>query len=146
MKGDAVSLFHPGRFWSHSGRPLEFKIEANCLTESDLDLFAKLIATRLWSRERPVISRVIGVPKGQPGGRDNGGLLAQYVRRHMTVYEELRGWTLIVDDVLTTGASMEIVRESLGDPPPACLGAVIFARGPCPHWIRPVFTLNEACW
>lgn len=141
-----MSLFHPGRFWSHSGHPLEFKIECDCLTEGDLDLFGSIIAARLWTNQRAVIHRVVGVPKGQPGGRDNGSLLAQYVRRHLDLCENTSGWTLIVDDVLTTGASMEATRESLGDPLPTCLGAVIFARGPCPTWVRPVFTLNEACW
>lgn len=138
-----MSLFHPGQFRSHSGHPLEFKIQCDCLTESDLDLFAKLIATKLYKDWE--FNRVVGVPKGQPGGRDNGDLLAQYVRRHVKLVEPLTfTQTLIVDDVLTTGKSMEAARfQNVGA---SCVGAVIFARGPCPDWVKPLFTLNKACW
>ena len=141
-----MSLFHPGEFWSHSGIRLPFKLECDCLTERDLDLFAELIATRLYPPNQHSFCRVVGVPKGQPGGRDNGGVLAQYVRHHVNLVEDTgEAWTLIVDDVLTTGQSMNSTRffqfyNRL------CVGAVIFARGPCPEWVRPLFTLNELAW
>lgn len=143
-----MSLFTPGEFWSHSGVKLTFKVECDCLTERDLDLFAELIVTRLYPPDRHTFRRVVGVPKTQPGGRDNGGVLAQYVRRHLKLTEADNSRVLIVDDVLTTGASMYEQRVLLGDHATvvSCLGAVIFARGPCPEWVRPLFTLNELVW
>jgi len=48
------------------------------------------------------------------------------------------GPLLIVDDVLTTGASMEATRREF--PNHDCVGVVIFARGPTPAWVRSVFT------
>jgi hypothetical protein len=136
-----VSLFQPGEFWSHSGVKLPFKIECDQLTEQDLDLFATLIATRL--HRGFSFRQVVGVPRAQPGGRDNGGVLAQYVKRHLRLVDSSAAPTLVVDDVLTTGTSMEAERTFQRMP---CLGAVIWARGPCPEWVRPLFTLNEACW
>ncbi len=139
-----TSLFVPGDFWSHSGRRLPFKVECDVLTERDLDLFGELIATRLYAGWE--FGHVVGVPKGQPGGRDNGGVLAQYVKRHLTLHDadQLIRPVLIVDDVLTTGKSMEETRARKADR--ECIGAVIFARGPCPAWVKPLFTLNEKCW
>lgn len=141
-----MSLFVPGDFWSHSGVRLSFKIESDVVTERELDLFGELIATRLYPPDHYSFCRVVGVPKTQPGGRDNGGVLAQYVRRHLTLVEDVGdALTLVVDDVLTTGKSMNDVRFYQFDNR-NCLGAVIFARGPCPEWVRPLFTLNELCW
>ena len=45
---------------------------------------------------------------------------------------------LIVDDVLTTGESMEKQRASRKD----TIGAVIFARGVCPAWVKPLFSME----
>ena len=42
---------------------------------------------------------------------------------------------LIVDDVFTTGASMEALHT------PGDIGAVVFARGLCPSWITPLFQM-----
>jgi hypothetical protein len=55
---------------------------------------------------------------------------------------DARVWPhLIVDDVLTTGASMEAARAKLW-PGSLPLGVVIFARGPCPDWVWPIFRLD----
>lgn len=48
---------------------------------------------------------------------------------------------LIVDDVLTTGASMEKQRH--GRP---ALGVVMFARGPVPDWVTPMFSIYPGLW
>ncbi|KKL20362.1 hypothetical protein LCGC14_2456230, partial [marine sediment metagenome] len=45
---------------------------------------------------------------------------------------------LIVDDVLTTGASMEKQRAGRTN----TIGAVIFARGDCPAWVKPLFAME----
>jgi hypothetical protein len=47
---------------------------------------------------------------------------------------------LIVDDVLTTGTSMEEARKQLGWDD--ATGIVIFARGRCPDWILPIFDMH----
>lgn len=44
---------------------------------------------------------------------------------------------LIVEDVLTTGASMERARAGRD-----AIGVCVFARGPCPPWVRPIFQMN----
>ena len=51
----------------------------------------------------------------------------------------LCGDMLIVDDVLTTGASMEHERARCSG---RTIGVVLFARGPCPEWIHPVFRMD----
>lgn len=57
---------------------------------------------------------------------------------------------LLVDDVLTTGGSLEALRASyLVQPKPGYArdqiqGAVMFARGECPTWIKPVFQFRGA--
>jgi adenine/guanine phosphoribosyltransferase-like PRPP-binding protein len=48
---------------------------------------------------------------------------------------------LIVDDVWTTGGSMEEHRAGRD-----AIGAVLFARGPVADWVTPLFTLNELAW
>lgn len=82
-------------------------------------------------------SSVAGVPKG-------GLRLASA----LTLYILMGGPRLIVDDVLTTGASMEKMREQwlAEHPETKVIGAAIFARGPCPHWIKPLFQLSEELW
>ena len=53
-------------------------------------------------------------------------------------YKTDEGVDLIVDDVLSTGASMEEARKQFLDP----IGVVIFARGQCPDWVYPVFEMH----
>ena len=118
-----LNLFQTGKFKLHSGKTSNFKINCDALTDDDLETFAQLISNNLdWNI-------VIGVPTG---GKALANKLVQYNNpKSINV--------LIVDDVLTTGASMEqyqfidFVR----------IGVVIFARGPCPDWIAPIFQMWE---
>ena len=52
---------------------------------------------------------------------------------------------LIVDDVLTTGGSMEKVKQEILSQPhndeTTVKGCVVFARGECPDWIQSVFKM-----
>jgi orotate phosphoribosyltransferase len=109
------------RFVSHSGRQLDFKIECDALTDEEIATFAAIIAARQG------FSEVVGVPRG-------GIRLADALRSHCT-----EGPLLVVDDVLTTGWSMEEYRAGGHD----VIGAVMFARGPCPDWVLPVFQMTE---
>ncbi len=120
----AKSLFMLEPFTSHSGVRLDWKIDCDALTEAELECIAFIIHNQ-FSR----IKWVVGIPQG--GVRLANVLRSKYVCRHS------KGITLIVDDVLTTGASMEKAREAH----PGASGAVIFARGPCPDWIQPVFQM-----
>lgn len=119
-------LFVGGEFIAHSGGKLPFKIDCDALSDGDLETLAAEAAQVL-----PRFSVAHGVPRG--GMRFSGALLRY---RTASPFDPV----LIVDDVLTTGASMERARAGLG---PNTIGVVIFARGPCPDWVTPLFTYRE---
>ncbi len=123
-----MSLFSTGLFTSHSGRLLGWRINAEALTYADVKTLAAAAARIL-----PPFSFVHGIPKG-------GLPMAEQMVGHHTAYTRR---LLIVDDVLTTGASMEEVRSRFSQSWPEVIGLVIFARGPCPDWVTPIFTLND---
>lgn len=117
-----MTLFQAGMFDSHSGVKLSWKIECDALTDDDLATLACVAAKQL-----EPFCLVIGIKRG---GARLACALDRYVRRDATK-------VLIVDDVLTTGSSMEKAREEIGDD--RSIGLVIFARGVCPDWIKPIF-------
>ena len=113
-------MINYGKFTAHSGNELTFKLECDDLTDADIDGLAQLISDKI------PFGEVIGVPTG-------GIRLATALFKYRTDSEI----TLVVDDVLTTGKSMnEYWCEN-------SVGIVLFARGDCPEWITPVFTLNK---
>jgi len=114
-----MNLIVAEEFISHAGRLLDFKIECDALSDADIAALASVIARRI------KFGAVYGVPRG-------GLRLANALEPYAT-----SGPRLIVDDVLTTGKSMVEVRNSTND-----RGVVIFARGPCPDWITPIFSLE----
>jgi hypothetical protein len=111
-----------GEFRSRSGMMLPWKLDADDLSDRDIEGIALII------RRHARYCRVIGVPRG--GLRLAAALLP---------WETSDDATLIVDDVLTTGASMEEARAKIEGP---SVGVVIFARGPCPDWVHPIFTVS----
>lgn len=113
------ALFFSGLVQLHSGEASDWKIDCDALTDADWANVAWLIAHRI------KFGDVVGVPRG-------GLALADALRPYCT-----SGPRLVVDDVLTTGRSMEEFRKS-GD-----VGVVLFARGACPEWILPLFTASE---
>lgn len=115
-------LFQEGVFRLHSGTESDFKIDCDALADIEIAVLAKQLSKRV-----PSFGRVIGVPTG-------GLRLAEAMRRYVT-----EGPLLIVDDVLTTGRSMDEMRE--GDR--LAIGAVLFARGKCPEWVTPLFQMHE---
>ena len=122
-----MSLFQRGEYRLHSGERSWWKIDCDNLTGEDFHTLAAIVAS-WWPQG---FGRVVGVPRG-------GLCLAAALDRYVTP-----GWNkpvLIVDDVLTTGKSMEEMRERVSPMP--CYGAVIFARGQCPAWVRPVFQMQ----
>lgn len=123
-----MNLFTPGPFTSHSGLTLPFKIDCDALTDADLDTLA------LHYARRQQYGEVHGVPSG---GLRFAHALHQY--RH-----PMSSFILIVDDVLTTGASITELRDEwLEQYHWKIIGLVIFARGPCPAWVTPLFRMGE---
>ena len=119
-----ANLFQQGDFTLHSGERSALKIECDALTTADWDTLAAMVA------ERFTFWRVIGIP--------NGGTNFARALHHYDSYRRLGAPTLLVDDVLTTGESMESMRRTLqGD----VIGVVAFARRDCPDWIHPIFRM-----
>lgn len=114
------NLFVWGEFQAHSGETLEWKIDCDALTYADMETLAVLITRRVGA-----FSRVEGVPRG--------GLLLADILSHYTMPD---GPLLIVDDVCTTGKSMEAHRAGRD-----AVGYVIFSRGGLPGWAQAIFTL-----
>jgi hypothetical protein len=114
------------QFTLHSGAPADFKIECDALTDEEIRTFAWIIARRF------KFCGVTGVPRG-------GLRIAAALEKYCVSIGVWSDW-LIVDDVLTTGASMEKARP-LPHPLRKTIGVVLFARGPCPEWVHPVFQL-----
>lgn len=123
-------MFEKGKFTLHSGGRTWFKIDCDSLTVEDLETLALLVA------EDPRIGtfyRVEGVPSG---GLRFAMILDKYA---LSQYANVRNpKILIVDDVLTTGNSMEEQRAGREN----VQGVVIFARGNCPDWIVPIFQMD----
>lgn len=118
----------------NSGRRSTFKIEGDAITDGEWSAAADLLALVL-----PPYDEVHGIPRG-------GIALAERLYEHG---REGTGAVLVVDDVFTTGGSMERKRAELigsGRDPERIGGAVMFARGPCPRWVTPLFTLDERLW
>lgn len=116
------NLFEKKIFTLHSGSIGYFKIECDALTDDDIDTLAYIISRKFEFNE------VIGIPRG-------GIRIAKALEK----YKSEKGYCLIVDDVLTTGNSMEEAKKQCGRE--NILGIVLFGRGECPDWIIPVFKL-----
>ena len=119
-----ASLFNYGDFALHSGARSDFKIDCDHLTDDDLAVLAVLAANRFeWSY-------ALGIGTG--GSRFACALAAYNTK-------DERNPRMIVDDVLTTGASMEAKRARIEG---ECFGLVIFARSRPAQWIYPMFQLG----
>ena len=110
-----------GWFRSHSGLQLPWKIELDGWP----DFVWQNVAQIVYGSHR--FSEVVGVP--------TGGLKLAHALEPLC---EPGYGRLIVDDVLTTGASMEALREDSTE-----VGVVVYARGPYPSWVKPIFTVSE---
>lgn len=121
------NLFRLGDFRLHSGTFSTWKIDCDALTDDDIeclaDLGRKLVGT---------FGQAFGIPEG-------GNRLAKAMERWADPWSPR---ILIVDDVLTTGLSMENARQMLPPHAGEAVGLVIFARGPCAPWVKAIFTVN----
>ena len=123
---DRKNLFEKKTFTMHSGDVGRWKIECDALTDKDIDTLAFIIASQVTFR------RVIGVA--------TGGLR---IAKSLEKYKSENGWCLIVDDVLTTGNSMEEVRNKYVEDVDNIMGVVLFARSQCPSWVIPLFQMSK---
>jgi len=125
-----LTLFQRADFTSHSGVALSWKIDCDALTDDDIEALAHMAGDRIGQYHR-----VIGVPRG--------GLRLAAAMERLPNLNPADNRVLIVDDVLTTGRSMNEARMALGEEGMwwRAVGLVIFARGPCPVWVRPLFQM-----
>lgn len=114
-----MSLFIQGGFRLHSGAFSAWKIECDNLTDEDIETIALMLSEAL-----PRFGSVEGIPRG-------GLRIAEALEPYVTT-----GLPLVVDDVLTTGRSMEEQRAGR-----EVLGAVIFQRGRGLSWVTPLFAM-----
>jgi hypoxanthine phosphoribosyltransferase len=124
-------MFDKKDFVSHSDTYLTWKVECDALTETDIQTLAWII-----SQDRKFNS-VIGVLRG-------GVKLAEALTPYCDSASDI---ILIVDDVLTTGGSMEEVRIKAQEQYVGFdfRGIVIFCRNieKCPSWVEPIFILSK---
>jgi orotate phosphoribosyltransferase len=117
-----VNLFNIGSFNLHSGLSSDFKIDCDALTDDDIDAVAIQLVRRL-----PAFRTVEGIPQG-------GIRLAEAMYKYASLTSDQ---ILVVDDVFTTGRSMETQRDYRTN----VIGAVLFARNETPAWITSLFRM-----
>jgi len=119
-----MPLFERKKFTTYAGRLAGWKIECDALTDEDWKTLAYMIS------EYQNFRGVYGVPTG-------GTPLA---KAHV-IPENSKLPFLIVDDVLTTGKSMEEARALIDED--NVIGWVVFSRGITPEWINALFQIKE---
>lgn len=129
------SLFVQKEWKMHSGGKSEYKIECDALTHTSLMTLGKLAIDLV---NHPIRS-VYGVPTG-------GEAFAEAIKEQVELVDA--GIDLIVDDVLTTGNSMNEARKQadiLGFE--EVRGIVIFSRTTMvPTWVLPIFQQTTRQW
>lgn len=122
-------LFKSIDFKSHSGLDLSWKIEMDVLSDSEWFTIKKMIIELT-----PPFKEAVGIPTG-------GSKLGDLLNEHGTGKED--DPICIVDDVLTTGESMEyfLTQYQRNRRPFTAIGWVVFARGQCPGWVTSLFQM-----
>lgn len=132
MSDAPSNLIQLGKFELNSGLESDFKLVCDRFIEENLDGVVALL-----KKIAGPFGGVYGVPRG--GSRLEEALLPHLAR-------SVSRTCLIVDDVLTTGGSMRRAREKIAGSWDIILGTVVFARGPCPTWVKPIFQLPPDLW
>ena len=123
-----IDLFQKVDFKSHAGLDLHWKIEMDALSHSEWECIAQMIMELT-----PTFKEAIGIPRG-------GTILGKLLNQHGTGKREHP--ICIVDDVLTTGGSMnEFKRKRQWRNPADYIGWVVFARAKCPDWVTALFQM-----
>lgn len=122
-----MNLFQTGDFTLASGAKSTWKIECDALSPEDWDGLAAMMVDVL-----PLLfGSVYGVPRG---GMPLAAALQPYASDHS-------GTILVVDDVWTTGGSMERYIAQQGTVRGPIQRAVVFARRPPPPIVSALFTM-----
>jgi len=122
-----MNIFQQGDFKSHAGLDLSWKIECDGISNKEWQCIAEIIM----DLEKRPFQAAIGIPRG-------GLIHGTYLNQHST--QNIKDPYLIVDDVLTTGGSMETFREeSFSDK--NSFGWVVFARSIPPSWCKALFQM-----
>ena len=122
-----MSIFQEVDFKSHSGLDLSWKIECDGVSKKEW----KCLSEMIMDYEKRPFQSAIGIPRG-------GVMLGSYLNQHSTQNPD--DPYLIVDDVLTTGGSMEDFRKEHFSKKNV-IGWVVFARGFPPQWCRALFQM-----
>ena len=127
--GRHTHLFVEEDFTGHSGGQLHWKIEMDALDDAEW----KCIARMIMEYETRPFQAAIGIPRG-------GLALSSYLNEYSTQNPE--DPYLIVDDVLTTGGSMdEFKEEHFKDK--KVVGWVVFSRNRPPDWVNVLFQMPK---
>lgn len=133
-----MSLFKSGEFTLHSGKVSNFLIDAEALTDEDLDALAKLVITQGFNTGK--FKQIIGVPRG--------GLRFAEALKKQSPLDAKSSTVLLVDDVYTTGESLKAACEEQKKNTSVIdiYGLVIFDRsdGMILPWVEAVWTLHTA--
>lgn len=122
-----MTLFQSGDFTLASGRRATWKIECDALTADDWAGLAAIAAEFL-----PPFGEVLGVPRG-------GLPFAAALEKYVTPAGDRN--ILVAEDVVTTGGSIERFRDAIHTGGLNVIGVCVFARGPCPAWVTPLFRM-----
>ena len=123
-----IELFQKIDFKSHSGLDLTWKIEMDALTPNEWECIAHMIM-----EHTPPFKEAIGITRG-------GNILGRLMNKHGT--GQRQDPICIVDDVLTTGGSMEeFRRKRQWRNPTEYIGWVVFARSKPPDWVKVLFQM-----
>lgn len=120
-------MFKTGDFTLKSGEKSSWKIDCDALSVEDWDALAQM-----------------ALPFVQPFNAvyDCGGASMQFAAA-LIPFISKSGAPLVVDDVFTSGATMEAVRINVVpkelDGPMGCKGVVVFARHKPLPWVRAMF-------
>ena len=127
--GRHTHLFQSVNFKSHSGLNLTWKIEMDALDDLEWQTIARMII-----EATPPFREAVGIPRG-------GVKLGDMLNEHATGNEG--DPICIVDDVLTTGESMEyfLSQYQRNRRPFTAIGWVVFARTMPPLWVKALFQM-----
>ena len=127
--GRHTHLFQSVNFKSHSGLDLSWKIEMDALSDPEWFTIKKMIM-----EISPPFREAVGIPRG-------GVKLGDLLNEHATGNEE--DPVCIVDDVLTTGGSMEyfVTQYQRNRRQFTAIGWVVFARVQPPNWVQALFQM-----
>ena len=126
-----MSLFQKVDFKSHSGLNLSWKIECDEISKKEW----KCLAEMIMDYEKRQFQAALGIPRG-------GIILGTYLNEYST--QNIEDPYLIVDDVLTTGGSMDdFVNSYFRNRKPNYFGWVVFARNKPQHWVKALFQMPK---